>query len=245
MYFAIFNFTISAAIGIIGIKTLRKVSSPNEVVFASLPILFAIHQFTQAFVWLGLYGYIEPRALEIAESIFVFFAQGLLQFLVPLAIWLIEPKGFRKNTIAILMVIGAFLSAYTMWGLSVQPTSVSIQNHLLYYVNPTTDKHWVGIIYVLTTCGSLILSRNISIQLFGWLNFLGISIVFFIAPYAVTSLWCLYAAIVSTVLYLYFVKRRIAFLEILKKNENQWSNKFENELNKLLKKYPNLVNRFM
>ena len=234
MYFAIFNFLFSGIIGIVGIRTLRRVSSPNEVVFASLPLLFALHEFTQGFVWLGVYGYTNPRALEIAETLFVFYAQGLLQFIVPLAIWLIEPQGTRKNIIHILMIIGALLSAYTLWGLSVQPTTVSLKNHLLYYVNPTTDHHWVGIIYILTTCGSLLLSSNISIRLFGWLNILGINLVYWLVPDGVTSLWCLYAALVSTILYLHFVKRRIAFLEIVKNNENQWGDKLEKELDKLL-----------
>lgn len=236
MYFAIFNFLFSFIIGIIGIKTLRRVSSPNEVVFASLPLLFALHEFTQGFVWLGVYGYINPRALEIAETLFVFYAQGLLQFVVPLAIWLIQPQGVQKNLIAILMFIGALLSAYTLWGLSVVPTTVSLQNHLLYYVNPTTDYNWVGIIYVLTTCGSLLLSNDVSIRLFGWLNVFGISMVFWLVPNGVTSLWCLYAALVSSVLYLHFVKRRIAFLEMIKSNESQWGEKMEQELNKLLKR---------
>ncbi|WP_345994039.1 DUF6629 family protein [Sulfurimonas sp. HSL-1716] len=243
MYFAIINFIFSGIIGIVGIKTLRKVSAPEEVIFASLPLLFALHEFTQGFVWLGVYGHIEPRALEIAESIFVFYAQGLLQFLVPLAIWLIEPKGFRRDLIAILMIAGALLSAYTLWGLSVQPTTVYLKNHLLVYVNPTTDHHWIGVIYALTTCGSLLLSRDISIQLFGWLNFFGINLVYWITPYALTSLWCLYAAIVSTVLYLHFVKRRIAFLEMLKKNESRWGQQLQTELYKLADRYPNLMNK--
>ena len=243
MYFAIFNFVLSGIIGIIGIKTLRRVSLPNEVVLASLPLLFAIHEFAQGFVWLGIYGYIEPRALEISESIFVFYAQGLLQFIVPLAIWLIEPKGIRRDVIAIFMIIGAVLSVYTLWGLSIQPTSVTLKNHLLYYVNPMTDYHLVAILYILTTCGSLMMSKNISIQLFGWLNLLGINLVYWTIPYALTSLWCLYAAVVSTVLYLYFIKRRIAFLELLKKNESQWGEQFDIELNKLIRRYPALISK--
>ncbi|MBU0632469.1 hypothetical protein KKA17_07480 [bacterium] len=243
MYFALFNFIFSFIIGVVGIRTLRKVSSPNEVVFASLPLLFALHEFTQGFVWLGVYGYIGPRALDMAESIFVFYAQGLLQFLVPLAIWLIEPKGMRKNIIAVLMFMGAILSLYTLWGLSIQPTSVTIKNHLLSYLNPSTDNHLVGVIYVITTCGALLLSRDISIRLFGWLNLIGINLVFWITPYALTSLWCLYAAIVSMILYLHFVKRRIAFLEMVKRNENQWGMQLETEFVKLANRYPNLINK--
>ncbi len=211
---------------------------PRELIFASLPLLFALHEFTQGFVWLGIYGLIEPSALKIAESVYIFYAHGLLPFIIPLAIWLIEPKGRRRDLIALLMIIGALLSVYSLWGLSDEHTTVSLKNGFLYYVNPMTDYVWVGMLYILTTGGSLILSRNITIQLFGWLNILGINLVYWLQPDALTSLWCLYAALVSMVLYLYFVKRRIAFLELLKRNEDQWGSQFENELERLLKSHP-------
>ena len=238
MFFAILNFTLSGAIAIIGILTLRKASTPNEVVFASLPLLFALHQFTQGFVWLGMDHLIEPRAMKIAESIFVFYAQGFLQFLIPFALWLIEPSGMRKSLIGILTVLGGILMIYTMWGLSVQPTSVSIENNVLVYVNPWTDKYWVALIYVLTTCGSLILSSSVAIQLFGWLNLLGLTVVYLLKPYAFTSLWCLYAAAISVLLYFYFVERRIAFLQRLKEEEYNLNSTLENELQVLKNRYP-------
>ncbi len=243
MHFAILNFTFSIVVGIVGIMTLRRVSTPNELVFASLPLLFALHEFTQGFVWLGVYGLIEARALEIAESIYIFYAYGLLPFIIPLAIWLIEPKGRRRDLIALLMMMGALLSVYTMWGFSVKHATVSIKDGFLYYLNPMTDYVWVAVLYILTTGGSLILSRNITIQLFGWLNILGINLIYWFQPDALTSIWCLYAAIVSMVLYLYFVKRRIAFLEMLKSNEELWGSQFENELEKLLTSHPRFISR--
>ena len=240
MFFTILNFTLSGAIAIIGILTIRKASTPNEVVFASLPLLFALHQFTQGFVWLGMYHLVEPRVLKIAESIFVFYAQGFLQFLIPFALWLIEPSGIRKLLIGVLTILGGILMVYTMWGLSVQPTSVSIENNALVYINPWTDKLWIAIIYVLTTCGSLILSSSIAIQLFGWLNLLGLTVVYLLKPYAFTSLWCLYAAAISVLLYFYFVERRIAFLQRLKEKEYSLNSRLEKELQGLKSHYPRL-----
>ena len=238
MFMAILNFTLSGAIFVVSILTLRKVSQPKEVVFASLPLLFALHQFTQGFVWLGMDGLINPRALQIAESLFVFYAQGILQFLVPLAVWLLEPKGIRKTLIALLMYLGAFLTAYSLWGLSIASTEVSIVNGVLYYKNPITDQLWLGIGYVLTTCGSLILSRSIAIQLFGWLNFAALVAIYFINPYGFTSLWCLYAAAVSVLLYFYFVERRIAFLQAIREKQHGLSKRLKKELTLLEKRYP-------
>ena len=238
MFFAILNFTLSGAIFVIGILTLRKVSQPKEVVFASLPLLFALHQFTQGFVWLGMNGLINPRAQHMAETLFVFYAQGILQFLVPLAVWLLEPKGIRKSLIAILMYLGAFLTLYSLWGLTVTPTHVSVVNGVLYYDNPMTNQIWLGLGYVLTTCGSLILSRSIAIQLFGWLNLAALIAIYLINPYGFTSVWCLYAAVVSVLLYFYFVERRIAFLQAIRQKQHGLGKRLKQELASLEKRYP-------
>jgi len=240
MFFAILNFTLSGAIFIIGILTLKKVSSPNEVVFASLPLLFSLHQFIQGFVWLGMYGLIGERALHMSETIFVFYAQGLLQFLVPLALWLIEPAGLRKNLIALLMYLGAFLTAYSLWKLSIVPTHVSIIDGVLSYDNPATRQVWLGLGYVLTTCGALMLSSSIAVQLFGWLNLLGLTVIYLFKPYGFTSLWCLYAAAVSVLLYFYFVERRISFLQEIKEKEKKLNHTLAKELKRLEGFYPHL-----
>ena len=48
------NFVGSGALGAVGVITLTKVRHRRELLFASLPALFAIHQFIEGFVWLGL-----------------------------------------------------------------------------------------------------------------------------------------------------------------------------------------------
>ena len=54
------NFTGSGVLGAVGVITLTKVKHRRELLFASLPTLFAIHQFTEGFVWLGLDGILSP-----------------------------------------------------------------------------------------------------------------------------------------------------------------------------------------
>jgi len=209
IYFAVLNFTLSGAIGLVGILTLRKVSTPNEVLFALLPLLFALHQFTEGFVWLGVGGHIEERALNLAAGIFIYYAQGLLPFLIPLAVWLIEKKKWRRDILGILTLLGLALAVYTMYGLSTVPSSVTVVNNTLFYNNPWTANYYDAIIYIITTCGSLMLSSSISVALFGLLNLIGLTVIFLIRPYGFTSLWCLYAAAISGLLYFHFVERRI------------------------------------
>ena len=230
IYFAVLNFTLSGAIGLVGILTLRKVSTPNEVAFALLPLLFALHQFTEGFVWLGMGGYIEQRALNIASGIFIYYAQGLLPFLVPLAVWLIEKQQWRKNLLGILTLIGLALAVYTMYGLSTIPSSVTVVNNTLDYENPATANIYDAMIYILTTCGALMLSSSIAIELFGFLNFIGLTIIFLLRPYGFTSIWCLYAAVISGLLYFHFEERRIQFLQNIKVKKEGLREKLEREL---------------
>jgi len=233
IYFAVLNFTLSGAIGLVGILTLRKVSTPNEVLFALLPLLFALHQFTEGFVWLGVGGHIEARAFNLAAGIFIYYAQGLLPFLIPLAVWLIEKKQWRKNILGILTLLGLALAVYTMYGLSTVPSSVTVVNNTLYYNNPWTANYYDAIIYIITTCGSLMLSSSISVALFGILNLVGLTLIFLWRPYGFTSLWCLYAAVISGLLYFHFVERRIRFLQDLKEKREAFSQKLESELQHL------------
>jgi len=236
IYFAVLDFTISGAIAFIGILTLMKVSTPREVLFAMLPLLFAIHQFVEGFVWLGIGGHIEKRALDIAAGYFIYYAQGVLPFLVPLSLWLIEKVKWRKQIIGFLTILGFILAIYTMYGLATVASSVSVVENVLYYKNPTTNNIYDATIYILTTCGSLMLSSSISIAIFGLLNLIGLIVIYIIKPYGFTSLWCLYAAVVSGMLYFYFIERRIEFLQELQKKREEFDEKLEKELLLLQKK---------
>jgi hypothetical protein len=240
MFFVVANFTLAGMLLVIGVLTLKKVSHPTELVFASLPLLFGIHQFIQGFVWLGLYHTVSPRILHVASMLFVFYAQAILPFWVPLAIWLLEPRSPRRQLIAALVVVGGLLMAYVAWGLLRQPTQVFISHYSLVYFNPYTRHLWVALIYILTTCGSLILSQSVAIQLFGWLNLIGLLLVYSIAQYSFTALWCLYAALVSVILYLHFIERRIEFLRTLQHEKTHLGSELEAELNKLFSLFPRL-----
>ena len=237
LYYAVLNFILAGVVGLIGILTLRKVSTPHEVVFASLPLLFALHQLTEGFVWLGVGGMIDHRALEIAKGIFIFYAQGLLPFLIPLAIWLIEKDGFRRKLLGLITLMGLILTVYSLYGLAMFPSSVRVIGNTLFYNNTWTANYYDAILYIVTTCGALVLSSSLSVRLFGLLNFMGLVLIFWLRPYGFTSIWCLYAAAISGLLYFYFVNRRILFLQTLKETEQAFTSKLEDELEYLKSKH--------
>ncbi len=50
------------AITAIGIDTLRQVEHPRERAIAALPLVFGLHQFSEAFVWWALEGRITAHS---------------------------------------------------------------------------------------------------------------------------------------------------------------------------------------
>src|SRR5271170_3109236 len=76
------NFVGSAVLGAIGVATIAEVKHRRELLFAAMPCLFALHQFTEGFVWLGLNHKLPPIVAHDAGAAFVLYAQGLLPFLL-------------------------------------------------------------------------------------------------------------------------------------------------------------------
>src|ERR1700744_1242786 len=188
------NFVGSAVLGGVGIVTLAKVKHRRELMFASLPALFAVHQFIEGFVWLGLDGYLSPQVAHNMGAAFVLYAQGLLPFLMPLAVMLFESTRRRRQRMMPLVILGCLLALYMLWGLSAYPLDVHVQNNSIVYVNYATNMTWVAVLYVICTCGSLFFSQVKDMIIFGVANLVILLAVMAVKRYAFTSLWCAYAA---------------------------------------------------
>ena len=198
------NFVATAAIAGIGVATMRRVIQPRAVLFAATPLLFALHQFTEGFVWLGLEGHVNSLTLDHSAFLFMLYAQGLLPFLMPLAVLLMEPRGGRWLAIAGCTLLGAMLCVWTTYAVVAFPTRTFVDHHSIAYRNPMTGGPWVAGVYVAATCGALLLSSHRVVRWFGILNIVGLTIVMAIKGYAFTSVWCLYAAVLSLMLYWQF-----------------------------------------
>ena len=203
------NFVASGVIGAVGLATLRHVEQPRAVLFAAVPLLFALHQFTEGFVWLGVDQDIRPEALGHMTFLFILYAQGLLPLLMPLAVLLMEPPGTRLKIVAALSCAGFMEAIYILYALVEYDSRAEVVHHSLHYANPATNTAWIAIVYVVVTVGSLIASTHKVVRWFGVLNLVGVIATLAAAHWAFTSIWCLYAAIVSVVLYWQFANRKI------------------------------------
>ena len=198
------NFVGSAVLGGVGVVTLTKVKHRRELLFASLPILFAVHQFIEGFVWLGLDGILSPVVAHNMGAAFMLYAQGLLPFLLPLAVLLFEPDGKSRRRMLPFVVLGGTTALYILWALAAYPLQVFVKENSIVYINQATNNSAVALLYVIATCGSLFFSKVRAMVLFGTANLAILLVVLAFKSYAFTSLWCAYAAIASVIILAYF-----------------------------------------
>ena len=209
-FLAAANFVGSATLGGVGVVTLKKVKHRRELLFAALPLLFAIHQFIEGFVWLGLDGILSPAVTHDMGAAFMLYAQGLLPFLLPLSVLLFEPDGKSRTRMLPFLALGAGTTLYILWALTAYPLQVSVRENSIVYINQATNNTAVAVLYVLATCGSLFFSKVRAMVVFGAANLAILLAVMALKRYAFTSLWCAYAAIASVIILAYFWKSHAA-----------------------------------
>jgi uncharacterized protein DUF6629 len=200
------NFVGSGVLAAVGVVTLTKVKHRRELLFAALPVLFAIHQFIEGFVWLGLDGILSPKVAHNMGAAFMLYAQGLLPFILPLSVILFEADAKSRRRMQPFLILGTLTALYILWALTAYPTQVFVKGNSIVYINQATNNEVVAVLYVIVTCGSLLFSKVKDMVIFGIANLAILLLVMAFKRYAFTSLWCAYAAVASVIILAYFWK---------------------------------------
>lgn len=188
----------------LGVATLRAARTPRELPLASLPIVFAAHQLIESVVWLGTEGKASPDAFHAATVVYLAIAQVILPALVPVAMWLVEPRPDRRRLMLATIACGFGTAAWFAWSLATHDVGAHPARNAMVY---DTDIHigpWITATYVIATCGSVLLSSRRYLLAFGIANVIGLSLAAIVRYEAVTSVWCVYAAFASVLLLLHF-----------------------------------------
>jgi len=194
------DFAAAGALAPIGVASLRTIGRRDQLIIGSLPMLFALHQFVEGFVWLGLQGQISAGLQDAAIRIYLLFAQVLLPVLVPLGLLVHEPDRARRRWMIPLLVLGIAVGLRLLWILSANPVGAQPLGHVITY---TTDVHFgyvEAVAYVAATCTPVVLSTRRHLRWFGVANLAGLAAAAIVRYGAVTSVWCLYAALVSSLI---------------------------------------------
>ncbi len=147
------SFGAGIVLSVIGVASIKKVQRPSQFFFASIPLVFAVQQITEGFVWLGLSNPGYTTMAQISTYIFLFFAQVVWPTWVPFSILLLEKKEKRKKTEKLLVGIGAVVSLYlTYCLLSYHVQAKIIGSHIVYEQDyPKELSRYGGLLYIIAT----------------------------------------------------------------------------------------------
>lgn len=201
------DVAVALAILPVAVASLREVRNVREVPFAALPLLFALHQLIEAVVWAGAEGHVSPGVQHAAAMAYLVFALPVLPTLMPLAVLLLEPRGFRLR-VAPFLALGLVVSTYLGWALLTGPFSVVAHPHAVEYDPDLRHGNIWAVLYILAVIGPQLLSGYRSIIAFGWVNLVGLTVVAVTYVEAFVSLWCVYAACTSALVLVHMVRRR-------------------------------------
>jgi hypothetical protein len=206
-----FSATASFAAGGIllglGALTLKSARRPRELPLAAIPLLFAIQQLSEGVIWLT-FSYEASQLNAVMTHVYSFFSHVLWPVYVPVAVLLIEPVVWRRRAVLAFVAVGVAVGTYLFYILVAYPVvSRPIGQHIE-YVSPHFFAAAVMTLYLLSTTFSPILSTHGTVKVFGVLALSSFAAAYFFYATWFISVWCFFAALLSTVVYLHFVLRR-------------------------------------
>jgi len=201
------SFSAGALLLGLGTLTLKSASRPRELPFAAIPLLFAIQQMSEGVIWLTFY---EASQLNVVMThVYSFFSHVLWPVFVPLAVLLIEPPGWRRRVLLMFVAAGATVGAYLLYFLIAFPIVSRPVGQHIEYVSPHFFAAAAITLYLMSTTLSPFLSTHRTVKVFGGLALLSFSAAYFFYATWFISVWCFFAALLSGVIYLHFVLRRV------------------------------------
>jgi hypothetical protein len=202
------DFTAGAVIAGVGVQTLRRVRVRRELIVGALPLLLGVHQLVEGFVWLGLRGEVSPRLGETAKEAYIVFAHAILPALVPLGFTLLEPDHRRARWMWLLVGLGLLLGVYLLWQVTAYPVGAQLQARCIDYTTHTPNDLLIGVLYVVVTCGPALISSRRYLRWFGVVSLVGVIAAGLVRVDELTSLWCVYVALVSVLILEHFRRQR-------------------------------------
>lgn len=202
------DFTAGAVVAAVGVETLRRVRAPGELIVAALPLLFGIHQLVEGFVWLGLRGQVPSGLGNQAKDAYIVYAHAILPAIVPLGFMLLEPDRRLRRRLWPLVALGLLLGGYLLWQVTAYPVGAQQAGHCINYTTHTPNDVSVAVLYVVVTCGPALMSSRRYLRWFGLVSLIGVIATALVRVDQLTSVWCVYVALVSVLIFEHFRRQR-------------------------------------
>ena len=193
-------------IGTLTLRSARATRQPRALLFAAVPILFAIQQLIEGVIWLTFTDEL-PGLNAVMTHAYSFFSHVLWPVVVPLAVVLMEPNGWRRRALIAFVAAGAAVGAYLLYVLMAYPIVSRPTGQHIEYDSPHFFAVVTMTLYLLSTAISPLLSIHRMVVVFGSLALLSFGAAYAFYATWFISVWCFFAALLSAVVYLHFGAR--------------------------------------
>jgi hypothetical protein len=193
------DLVAGVAIVAIGADALRHVVVPAQRWLASLPLVLGVHLLIESVVWWGLEGRFAEDVWRFAAWWYLAIAFGVLPVLVPFAIAALEPQANRRRA-SLFIIIGAVVTVVLMYAVVRGPVDARIEGRHIAYQVDLWRGELIVLLYVVATCGSLLVSHHRHVRWFGSVNLVVVAVLAVIDQTAFISLWCAWAAVTSVMI---------------------------------------------
>jgi len=201
------SFAAGGTLSVVGGLTIAKVRKKSELSFASIPLLFGIQQAIEGAVWVS-FG--SPILNTIATYAYSMFSHVLWPIFIPFSVLMIETDPIRKKILRLFSFMGLAVGLYLLYFILVDPVTAHVVNNSIAYHSPHLYVYLIMALYLVTTCGSCLVSSHKIINIFGVVLFISFAIAAWFFTETFFSVWCFFAAILSIIVYWYFQSNSVA-----------------------------------
>jgi hypothetical protein len=193
------SFAASATLTALGIYAFSRAKHPATYLLAASPLIFALQQASEGFVWLGLTNAAWQPFLTPAAYFFLFCALAWWPFWIPLSLALLEPHILKKKILINLLTFGTFFSLYMLFCLFYYGATASVQGcHIYYEITIPGELHnFLGVLYLIPGVLPFFISSIWGMNLLGIATTVSCIISYFFYHYCFLSVWCFFAAVLS------------------------------------------------
>jgi hypothetical protein len=204
------SFGAGVVLSIIGVASMKKIQHPSQILFASIPLLFAVQQIAEGILWVTLPNPAYTLMSQVMTYVFLFFAQFFWPLWVPIAILMLEKESKRKRFQKILVGMGMIVALYFAYCLILYPVHATIVGyHVTYKVEyPNLLGRYGGIFYLIATVAPPFFSHIKRMWMFGTTMFISYLITAIFYDHYVVSVWCFFASIISISIYAIMIEIR-------------------------------------
>lgn len=193
------SFGAGVILSTIGVITIRKAKNPRQIGFASIPLIFAVQQISEGFLWLALTDPIYSPLRHGMTFVFLFFAQVVWPIWVPVSLLVLTEKEDRNAIQKVLVLIGAIVSVYLGYCLLSYPVEAKdIGKHIMYQQDyPAALGRFGGLLYVMATVLPPLFSPIKRMWMLSLAIFISYIITTIFYEDYIVSVWCFFASIIS------------------------------------------------